>query len=518
MKRASCSTSAELGAGLPEIGVGVVYFSGIESLLETHPCIVDVLEIEPQTTWLEQPDRPGEIVVRPEVGAYLARLPCHKLVHSVGTPVGGSVAGVEMQLPLLRDCVKTLEAPWASEHLAFNLTPDFFTGFFLPPRQTEAGLTVYEAAIRRLANAVGVPFAFETGVNYLQTRQDEIPDGEFVAELALRADCGILLDLHNIYCNQLNGRQTVEKFLSQIPLDRVWEMHVAGGFEMDGYLLDAHSGAMPDAMVAMAKEIIPHLPNLKAIVFEVFTSFLPSFSLDAVHRECDRVRALWEMRRTVEKVSIHRAEGSLRQAHDRRDKTTANAGPPASLASSTIEVLDWEKALGGLAIGLGPEGSVACELSADKGVALMQALIKEFRASMVVGVYRLSCRMMMLVLTPDVFRAVLEDFWSKNPPRQYAAAEAEAFMEYLRAKNFHIPQVDKIIEFERAAMQVVYDDRPRVVKFASDPFPLLRALSEGRLPEGIPQVGDYEIELKPEGPVTVTGIELQEMGGAFPFH
>src|SRR4029453_5953432 len=96
--------------------------------------------------------------------------------------------------------------------------------------------------------AVGVPFAFETGVNYLQTRQDEIPDGEFVAELGRGGDCGILLDLHNIYCNQLNGRQTVEKFLSQIPLDRVWEMHVAGGFEMDGYVFGGYLVALPDAM------------------------------------------------------------------------------------------------------------------------------------------------------------------------------------------------------------------------------------------------------------------------------
>ena len=95
---------------------------------------------------------------------------------------------------------------------------------------------------------------------------------------------------------------------------------------------------------------------------------------------------------------------------------------------------------------------------------------------------------------------------SITPPKQYAAAEAEAFMEYLAAKNFHIPQLDKIIEFERAAMQVVFDGTPRVVKSGSDPFPMLRALSEGRLPERIPRVGDYEIELKPEGPVTVTGI------------
>src|SRR4051794_36500828 len=101
------------GASLPELGVGMVYFSGLESLLETHPETIDVLEIEPQTTWLERPDRPGEIIARRVVEQYLASLPCSKLVHSVGTPVGGSVAGLEIQLPMLRECVKTLRAPWA---------------------------------------------------------------------------------------------------------------------------------------------------------------------------------------------------------------------------------------------------------------------------------------------------------------------------------------------------------------------------------------------------------------------
>ena len=81
-------------------------------------------------------------------------------------------------------------------------------------------------------------------MNYLKPRGDEIPDGEFVAQPVESADCGILLDLHNIYCNQLNGRQSMEKYLSQIPLEDVWEVHLAGGSELNGFWLDAHSGAI----------------------------------------------------------------------------------------------------------------------------------------------------------------------------------------------------------------------------------------------------------------------------------
>jgi len=197
-QRAQRNSSADdPGSDLPELGVGIVYSSALEPLLETHPEVVDVLEIEPQTTWLERPDRPGEVLVRSAVDEHLARLPYHKLVHSIGTPVGGSIPGSDEQFSMLRDTVRKLRAPWASEHLAFNLTPDFFTGFFLPPRQTAAGLDIYAGAVRQLNERIEVPIAIETGVNYLRPRADEIPDGEFVATLVNRSSCGILLDLHN---------------------------------------------------------------------------------------------------------------------------------------------------------------------------------------------------------------------------------------------------------------------------------------------------------------------------------
>jgi uncharacterized protein len=491
---------ADPGPGLPELGVGIVYSAALEPLLEAHRDVADVIEIEPQTTWLERPDRPAEILVRPEIDDHLASLPFHKLVHSIGTPVGGSVSGIDAQLPLLRETVRKLNAPWASEHLAFNLTPDFFTGFFLPPRQTAAGLEIYAEAIGRVASAVEVPFAIETGVNYLQPRADEIPDGEFVAELVDRTGCGILLDLHNLYTNEYNGRQKAWEFLERIPLDRVWEIHLAGGFELEGYWLDAHSGAMPDRLVVLAREILPHLPNLKAVIFEVFSSFLPRFGLDGVRTEMERVRELWQLRRPG--VAI---------------PSKQHCGKQPRLAVA-VSVQEWESALGSLAVGQDPATPLARELAMDKGVPLMRALINEFRASMVVAVYRLSCRLMMLALTPGVFRAILEDFWVHEPPRQYAASEAEAFIAYLRSKNLRLPQLHKMLEFEKAAMDTMIDGQPRVVRFTADPFPMLRALAEGRLPEGIPQEGDYEIELKPEGPVTVTGMDLEQVRGAFPFH
>jgi Protein of unknown function (DUF692) len=77
-----------------------------------------------------------------------------------------------------------------------------------------------------------------------RTRSSAVRLSAYVAAIAEQADCGILLDLHNIWTNQRNGRQPVTDYIAQLPLDRVWEVHLAGGFETGGFYLDAHVGAI----------------------------------------------------------------------------------------------------------------------------------------------------------------------------------------------------------------------------------------------------------------------------------
>jgi uncharacterized protein (UPF0276 family) len=480
--------------------VGVIYSSALEPLLEGHPELVDVLEVEPQTTWIETGDPDEPFLLRDDVLDHMAALPGRKLVHSVGTPVGGSVRANAAQMPLLRRTIEKLESPWASEHLSFNLTPDFFTGFFLPPRQTEAGLAAYVEAIHDLRAGLGVPMAFETGVSYLRPRTDEIPDGEFAAAVADDADCGILLDLHNAYCNALNGREPVERFLAELPLERVWELHLAGGFELESFWLDAHSGAIPEPLERICRELVPALPNLKAIVFELFSSFLPHFGLDATRRELERVHELWALRSPA------------------IDSASARRGRRPAGAIAGIGPADWELAVGGAAIGRPVDTELGRELAGDPGIRLVQGLVKEFRGSMVVTVYRLTCRLLTLALGPDIFRALLEDFWSKEAPHQYAGTEADAFADYLLERDLRIPQMHSILAFERAALQTMRDGRPRVVRFGVDPLPMLRALADGILLEKPGDPGEYEIEVRDEGPILIGGEQAQAAGHTVPFH
>jgi uncharacterized protein len=491
-------------AHLPELGVGITFAPEIESLLEARPDLFDVLEFEPQTSWVETP---GESATyRRDEGA-LARLvtyPMRKLVHSVGTPVGGTVRPDPDQLALLRATIEKLQSPWASDHLSFNSTPEFRTGFFLPPRQTLEGVAVACTSIRDLQMGLGVPVAVETGVNYLQKRSDEMSDGQFVGSVVRSAGCGLLLDLHNIFANALNGRQTIAEFLAEIPLERVWEIHLAGGMELDGFWVDAHSGAIPDPLFEASRIIVSRLPNLKAIIFEIFTSFVETVGVGAIYAQMERLRELWSLRGTAVGEPL---PGRL----------TRSAAPVSLDDGPTPEV--WERALGNLVIGKAPDAeTLSHELGGDRGVPLVAAMIREFRASMLVRVLPMSMRLLLLTLGTDAVRTLMGDCWNQVPARGYASAEAEAFAHVLTKQHLDIPYLEKVLEFERANAASLVDGRRRVMHFDFDPVPVFEAISSGALFAGELQQIDLEIVLTGHGPESAALGARESRPRRFPFH
>jgi uncharacterized protein len=493
---------------LPALGVGITYSSSIEPLLRSHPQLFDVLEIEPQTTWIRTPGFPAKYRSNQAVLEHLFDLPGRKLIHSVGIPVGGTRRPEPAQISLLRETIEYFDSPWASDHLSFNQTPEFATGFFLPPRQTVEGVRTVTTSIQDMQKALHVPFCVETGANYLRMRPEELPDGTFVAQVVESANCGLLLDLHNVFTSSLNGRQPIDEFLAQIPLERVFEVHLAGGMEMDGFYLDAHSGAIPDPLYAVAERLIPLLPNLGAIIFEIFPSFVPVVGLDLVREQMERLRKLWELR----SQTGGSAKGTLnhpRTVFEINPITTEPAPPEA-----------WEAALGCLVVGRKPaaENSLASELAADPAVRLVEGLIHEFRASMIVGLLRLTSRLLMLALGTSAFRVILRDYWETTTPQMYASLEAEAFAEHLEKLNLRVPHLSQLLAFERAVARTLSDGQTRVVHFDFEPIPVLRALADSRLPEEAPEAGNFEIEITPDGPTSASGITVDEAQKAFHFH
>jgi len=335
---------------LPGLGVGVVWWPSLDPLCQADEGLVSVVEAEPEAFWnpIETDEGCRFDSFLPEM---LRELRQPKLLHGVGAPLGGTCRPPPgHQAAFTRDIAR-LRPAWISEHLSFSRfrtgTDDpVFAGFLLPPAQSSHGVIMAAENIRlRCASLGGMPIAFETGVSYLPSLPGEISDGEFAAAVADEADCGILLDLHNLLCNDRNGRQSVAAFCGSLPLDRVWELHLAGGMNLNGFRLDAHSGLVEPELMEMATDLVPNLPNLRAIIFEIMPDFVPIIGLAAIARQLERLHDLWARRQIAASESMGGGQGRRRQSR--------NALP---------EPHEWEELLGcgvtGLAVAE-PSGAVA---------------------------------------------------------------------------------------------------------------------------------------------------------------
>lgn len=463
----------------PKRGVGLVYTPLLHRMFVEHADLIDVAEIEPQTGWMATDPIDGPFQQVEGIHRLWSSLPQHRLLHSVAMPLAGLRPPAPAQMPLLSSLATEFGCSYVSEHLSVGGTPHQHAGFLLPPRQSEAGVAIAARNIRSLADGIGLPVAVETGVSYLPRFAGEMADGEYVRAVAEAADCGILFDIHNIYCNERNGRQSLDDFAAALPAERVWELHVAGGDERDGYWLDAHSGMPPDDLLAAAHRLVRGFPAVSAIIFEIYPSFLNSDSGAVLQRALGMLHELWS------EVGAATSDGDLRQlprvSHD------PAVGPDPS---------DWEQGLTE-AIRFRLPSAFGDDLALRPPVELYNMLAHSFRASSIIGLLPRSLRLLNLT-GRDIEAAVLE-FEHDVSPQLFALNEAEAFRAWAEARRgqFH-PLLVPVIDYEIALIRVPLSGLPIVVTFTGDPQPLFEALAEGRsIPDRL-EGAPWEIEITPD--------------------
>jgi uncharacterized protein (UPF0276 family) len=458
------------------LGVGFVYWPELAPLLEDSD-LVDVLEVEPQAYW-EKIENADGFHYRANAALLdrIALLPQAKLLHGVGQPIGGSAEDPLDYIGLLRKSIDLLRPRWVSEHLSFNRIRRGSTlretGFLLPPRQSTAGVDQAVRRIRQYSEAVRMPFAFETGVNYLRPLADELTDGEFFAAILSRTDCGILVDLHNLWCNEQNGRQPVVDVLAQIPPDRVWELHVAGGMSFQGYWLDSHSGLVPPTLLKIAEQFIPKLPNLGAIIFEILPAYVSHIELDALHVQLGELKDLWNLRKPWV-VNVEQFAQPV-------------TGTPDGLSASALEeVLDWERALDA-ALRDDERGPVRfSDIRRDPGLAILRHLIGDARRSSLARALRYTSTLLLLGLGSSETHALLDAYFCAKAPQTFAAIEADCFACFLLEKKEVIPKIpylDETLAFEHALIRAVIHGASTDLSWSIDPTQLFSSLDEGRLP------------------------------------
>jgi uncharacterized protein len=412
-----------------DLGVGIVVSAGLDLLWDDIRHLVDVVEVEPQTMWTPRQDAGWDLLE--QAFRWVEDLHVPAIAHGVGFPVGGCEPPESAGVTLAARCAERLAAAHWSEHLSFNQATvggrRIDAGFLLPPAQTWAGVDAAVDHIAAYHAAAPLPFLIETGVNYLRPRPGELSDGTYFASVADGSDCAILLDLHNLLANERNGRQPVSDVLSDLPLERVLEVHVAGGFEFDGYYLDAHIGGPDRESLALLADVLPRLPNVRAVTFEAVPESLAALGGDGVRSVLE---ALHQVTEGSDPDGIWRSDPAhLAGALDRPARHRTR--PAARLASPSPDpeiqaTRDWERRIAAYTSRITDDPPVA-----DPGLGLLRHLADQARLGQLLLSRPGLIRSLVTALGLDRTEEMLHRYLRARPPQRWTAREGEQFASWL---------------------------------------------------------------------------------------
>jgi uncharacterized protein len=161
--------------------------------------------------------------------------------HGVSLSIAGTDPLDGAYLARLRALVRRIEAPWFSDHLCWTGAGGVDLHDLLPVPFTKVTLAHVVERVKRVQGEIEIPFALENASSYLEYRESTMSEHDYLGELAERADCGLLLDVNNVFVSAFNHGFDANRYIDSIPADRVVQMHVAGHTDKGTHLLDTHS-------------------------------------------------------------------------------------------------------------------------------------------------------------------------------------------------------------------------------------------------------------------------------------
>ncbi len=164
------------------------------------------------------------------------------VVHGVGMSVGGAGRIPEEYLRNIRDVVRMCDASYHSEHLAVTHVPGMNSGHLCPPVIGEESLRACIRNVEQAQDFLGVPLALENITYSMSLGGDHVAAAAFFRDIVKATDCLVLLDVANLYINSKNHRFDPLEYLGLLPVERVVQIHLAGGVVSgSGKYIDSHS-------------------------------------------------------------------------------------------------------------------------------------------------------------------------------------------------------------------------------------------------------------------------------------
>jgi uncharacterized protein (UPF0276 family) len=193
------------------------------------------------------------------------------VTHGINLSVGSTDDLNHDYLSSIKKFLDRINAPWWSDHLCFTSVEGVYMHDLLPlPFSHEAVKHVAER-IKYVQDFVGRPFLLENISFYMNMPGCELSDAQFMSEVLEKADCGLLLDVNNVYVNSLNHKFDPHDYLNQIPMERTVQMHVAGHSNRRNHettvVIDTHGSQVIQPVYDLLEYVLKRT-EVKAVMLE----------------------------------------------------------------------------------------------------------------------------------------------------------------------------------------------------------------------------------------------------------
>ena len=162
------------------------------------------------------------------------------VMHGVSLSIGSADPLNRAYLETLRAATRRFEPAWVSDHLCWTGVGGRNLHDLLPLPYTEETVSHVAGRIRQVQEILERTILIENVSSYMAFRSSRLEEWEFLTAVAEEADCGILLDINNIFVSAFNHRFDPLHYIDAVPADRVVQFHLAGHSDHGSYLLDTH--------------------------------------------------------------------------------------------------------------------------------------------------------------------------------------------------------------------------------------------------------------------------------------
>lgn len=209
----------------------------------------EVLQTQPNVDWFEIISENFMVGGgKPKYYLHRIREQYPMVMHGVSLSLGSSDPLDMNYLSRLKQLIAEVKPAWISDHLCWTQLGGVNSHDLLPMPYTEEALNHVASRIRQTQDFLGQQILIENVSSYISYGESVLTESEFLAEVARRADCLLLLDVNNIFVSGRNHNFAPEKYLDDIDPARVCQMHLAGHHDYGDYIIDTHDHPVVDGV------------------------------------------------------------------------------------------------------------------------------------------------------------------------------------------------------------------------------------------------------------------------------